>query len=196
MAGIKTIEEAFDFIQREGICTIFSESVPGVRSFYGAVDLPDGRGGRTKWGARMEAVWQWKIDLPTLYPDDVYYGKIKGGHAALMSMRYFKEVHYAQNARPVSSCKLLAQQVFDGVRLSPGTTGDIRREAMDRFSCSKSQFDTALKELQVSLNIVRLNEPDAKKDTWVPFAEVYDCVEFAGKGSAVNHSAADGPKLG
>ncbi len=173
MAGVTTIEEAYDFIQKEGICTIFSESVPGVKSFWEAVDLPDRTGGRTKWGARMEAVWEWKIELPTLYPDDIYYGKIKGGHAALMSMRYFKEVHYPSNARPVSSCKPLAQKVFEIVRLSPGTTAEIRREAMERFGCTKSRFETALKELQVSLNIVRLNEPDLKNDTWVPFDEVY-----------------------
>lgn len=173
MAGVKTIEDAYDFIQEVGICTIFSEGVPGVRSFWDAVDLPDREGGRTKWGARMEAVWAWKTELPTLYPDDVYYGKIPGGHAALMSMRYLKEVHFPKNARPVSTCKPLAQQVYEIVRLSPGTTAEIRREAMERFGCSKSRFDTALKELQVSLNIVRLNEPDLKKDTWVPFEEVY-----------------------
>ncbi len=184
MAGVTTIEEAYDFIQEEGICTIFSESVPGVRSFYDSVDLPDRKGGRTKWGARMEAVWEWKIELPTLYPDDVYYGKIKGGHAVLMSMRYFREEHYPKNARSVSSCRQLAQQVYDVVRLSPGTTAEIRREAMERFGCTKSRFDTALKELQISLNIVRLNEPDLKNDTWVPFDEVYGDFDFRGGGQS------------
>ncbi len=180
MSGVTTIEEAYDFIQEVGICTIFSESVPGLSSFWEAVDLPDREGGRTKWGARMEAVWGWKTELPTLYPDDVYYGKIKGGHAALMSMSYFKEVHYPKHARPVASCKPLAQQVFDIVRLSPGTTAEVRREAMDRFGCTKSRFDTALKELQVSLNIVRLNEPGLQHDTWLPFAEVYGDLDLAG----------------
>ncbi|MBD5782032.1 hypothetical protein IEN85_21210 [Pelagicoccus sp. NFK12] len=177
---MQTIEEAYDFIQKVGICTIFSESVPGIGSFYDAVDLPDRSGGRTKWGARMEAVWEWKIELPTLYPEDIYYGKIKGGHAALMSMRYFKEVHYPKHAYVVSACKPLAQQVYEIVRLSPGTTAEVRREAMERFGCSKSRFDTALKELQISLNIVRLNEPDLKNDTWVPFEEVYGELELGG----------------
>lgn len=178
MAGVTTIEEAYDFIQEKGICTIFSESVPGVLSFYDAVDLPERSGGRTKWGARMEAVWGWKTELPTLYPDDVYYGKIKGGHAVLMSMHFFREEHYPLNARPVSSCKPLARQLFEVVRLSPGTTAEVRREAMGRFGCTKSRFDSALKELQVTLNIVRLNEPNLKNDTWVPFDEVYGDFDF------------------
>lgn len=179
MAGVQTIEDAYDFIQKEGICTIFSESVPGVRSFYEVVDLPDRKGGRTKWGARVEAVWEWKIELPTLYPEDIYYGKIQGGHAALMSMRYLREEHYPKYARTVSSCKPLAQQVFEVIRLSPGTTAQVRREAMERFGCTKSRFDTALKELQVSLNVVRLNEPGLKTDAWVPFEEVYGELELA-----------------
>lgn len=178
MSGVTTLEEAYDYIQEVGICTIFSDSVPGVKSFWEAVDLPDRSGGRTKWGARTEAVWAWKIELPTLYPDDIFYGKIKGGHAALMSINYLKETHYRENARPVSSCKPLAQQVFDVIRLSPGTTAEVRREAMERFGCTKSRFDTALKELQVSLNVVRLNEPDLKNDTWVPFEEVYSGLEL------------------
>jgi hypothetical protein len=44
---------------------------------------------------------------------------------------------------------------------------------MEQFGCTKSQFDTALKELQVTLNIVRSNEPGVDRDTWVPFQEIY-----------------------
>lgn len=173
MWKVTTIEEAYDFVQEVGICTIFSGKMAGVRSLWDVVDLPDRSGGRTKWGARVEAVWAWKTELPTFYPDDIFYGKIKGGHAALMSMGYFRETHYPLNKRPVAECKPLAQQVFDVVRLGSGTSAEIRREAMERFGCTKGRFDTALKELQVSLNIVRLNEPDLTNDTWVPFGEVY-----------------------
>lgn len=172
MAGIKTIEDAFDFVQEVGICTIFSGKVRDVLSLWDAVDLPD-EGGRTKWGQRMEAVWAWKTKLPTFYPDDVFYGKIKGGHAALMSMDYFRETHFPKHARSVETCRELAQQVYEIIRLSPGTTADLRGEAMDRFGCTKSRFETALKELQISLNVVRLNEPGLTKDSWVPFDEVY-----------------------
>ncbi|EDY80826.1 hypothetical protein VDG1235_443 [Verrucomicrobiia bacterium DG1235] len=173
MSEVRTIEEAFDFIQGVGICTIFSGSVEGVQALWDVVDLPDRSGGRTRWGARTEAVWAWKTELPTLYPDDVYYGKIKGGHAVLMSMDYLRKTHYRKSKRPVADCRELARHVYDIIRLSPGTSAEIRREAMERFGCSKSRFESALKELQVTLNIVRLNEPDLKNDTWVPFAEVY-----------------------
>lgn len=173
MAGLKTIEDAFDFVQEVGICTLFSGKARDVQSLWDAVDLPENSGGSTKWGARVEAVWAWKTELPTFYPDDIFYGKIKGGHAVLMSMDYFKGTYYPKHARSVVACRELAQQVFEIIRLSPGTTAEVRREAMDRFGCSKGRFETALKELQISLNVVRLNEPDLKNDTWVPFSEVY-----------------------
>lgn len=184
MAVVTTIEEAYDFVLKVGVCTVFSGKVPGVQSFWDVVDLPERSGGRTQWGARIEAVWEWKVELPTLYPDDIFYGKVKGGIAALMSMRYLREIHYPQTVRPVSSCKPLAQQVFEIIRLSPGTTAEVRREAIERFGCSKGRFDTALKELQVSLNIVRLNEPGLRNDTWIPFGEVYGDFDLAGEDAA------------
>jgi hypothetical protein len=38
---------------------------------------------------------------------------------------------------------------------------------------ANKQFDAALKELQVTLNIVRSNEPGIDRDTWLPFKELY-----------------------
>ncbi len=172
MGGVTTLEEALDFVERVGLCTIFSGQVEGVPSLYDAVDLPDGEG-RTKWGARVEAVWDWKIALPTHYPDDVFYGKIWGGHAVLTSMAYLRETHYPAAHRPVGACSELAQKVYEIIRLSPDETSVVRAEAMERFGCTKSRFEGALKELQVTLNIARLNELGRKRDSWVPFAEIY-----------------------
>ncbi len=172
MRKVTTLEEALDFVEEVGLCTIFSGKAKGTPSLHDAVDLPDDEG-RTKWGARIEAVWDWKTALPTHYPDDVFYGKIPGGHAALMSMRYLRESHYPAHHRPVRACGPLAQQVYEIIRLNGGATSEIRAEAMQRFGCSKRRFETALKELQISLNIARLNEPDASRDRWVPFAEAY-----------------------
>ena len=45
--------------------------------------------------------------------------------------------------------------------------------AVEEFVCTKSQFDGALKKLQITMNIVRLNDPRAEQDTWVPFRELY-----------------------
>lgn len=173
MAGVKTLEEALEFVQAVEICTIFSGKANGIPSLWDAVDLPDREGGRTKWGAKVEAVWAWKNELPEMYPDDIYYGKISGGHAALMTIAYLAKVHYPKNYKAVEECSELAQQVYDAIRINPNVTGELRRETMALYGCSKSRFDTALKQLQVSLNIVRSNEPGLKQDTWIPFREAY-----------------------
>ena len=172
MAKIKTLEEAFEFIEEAGICTIFSDKVKGVPSLWDAVNLPESDGA-TKWGQKVEAVWTWKNELPESYPDDIYYGKIPGGHAALMTLSYLRETHYRAAHKRVDECTELAQQVYEIIRLNPNTTGELRKEAMALYGCTKSRFDTALKQLQVTLNIVRSNEPGLKNDTWVPFSEVY-----------------------
>jgi hypothetical protein len=44
---------------------------------------------------------------------------------------------------------------------------------MQEVGCTKSQFNTALKNLQITMNIVRLNDSRIEKDTWVPFKELY-----------------------
>lgn len=182
---VKTLEEALEFVQEVGICTIFSGKAKGIPSLWDTVDLPEEGGGRTKWGAKVEAVWTWKNELPETYPDAIYYGKIPGGHAALMTIDYLRKTHYPMAHKPVEQCSELAQQVYEIIRLNPNTTGELRKEAMELHSCTKSRFDTALKQLQVTLNVVRSNEPGLSNDTWVPFSEVYlDLVE------SIEHEAA------
>jgi len=173
MPNIKTIEDAYDFIQEVGMCTLFSGKTDGTPSLWDSVDLPDRSGGRTKWGEKVEAIWAWKNDLPNDYPDDIFYGKVKGGHAALMSMSFLRETHYPQNYKPIENCSELAQEIYELVRLSPGTTGNLRKEAIERYGCSKGRFDTALKQLQITLNIARSNDPEENQDTWLPFKEIY-----------------------
>lgn len=180
MAGVKTLEDAFEFVDSVGLCTIFSGKAKGIPSLWDAVDLPEHGGGRTQWGAKIEAIWAWKNELPEMYPDAIYYGKIPGGHAALMTIDFLRDTHYPKAHRPVSDCSELAQQVYDIIRLDPNTTGELRKEAIELHGCTKSRFDTALKQLQVTLNIVRSNEPGLSQDTWVPFSEAYlDLLEEA-----------------
>ena len=175
---VKTLEEALEFVESVDMCTIFSGKVKGVPALWDVVDLPENGGGRTKWGAKVEAVWAWKNALPETYPDDIFYGKLPGGHAVFMTIDYLVGTHYPKAYKPVEACSELAQQVYEIIRLNPNTTGELRKEAMSLYGCSKSQFDTALKQLQVTLNIVRSNEPGLKNDTWIPFSEVYlDLVE-------------------
>lgn len=171
---IRTLEEALEYVQSVKVCTLFSNKVTGLTTLWDAVDLPESGGGRTKWGARVEAIWAWKNELPETYPDEVFYGKIPGGLAVLMSMDHLRDVHYAKAHQPVATCKDLAQKVFEIVRLDPAETAEIRAMAMDRHACSKSQVETALKQLQITLNIARDNTPGVGKDRWIPFRELYD----------------------
>ena len=116
-------------------------------SLWDVVDLPEEGGGRTKWGAKVEAIWAWKNELPETYPDEIYYGKIPGGHAALMTIDYLVESHYVKAHKPVEACSELAQGVYELVKVNSGTTGTLRDEAMSRFGCTKSRFDTCLKAI-------------------------------------------------
>lgn len=169
----RTLEGALEYVQTVGICTLFSNKIDGLPAFWNAVDLPENGGGRTKWGARLEAIWAWKNELPETYPDEVFYGKIKGGLAVLMSMSHLREVHYPAAHRPVATCSALAQQIYEIIRLDPAETAEIRAIAMERHHCSKSRVDTSLKQLQVTLNIARDNTPGTEKDRWLPFKELY-----------------------
>lgn len=168
---IRTIEDARTFILEVKICTIFPSDKIDLPSLYENVDLPEKQPGESGWGERMEAVWPWKNRLPAEYPGEIYYGKIKGGFAVLMEMKYLAESHFPSAFKPVDSLNQLAQQIYEKIRVEPWTTTELRKEIIFETGCSKSQFDTALKNLQVSMNIVR--EPAAEQDTWLSFQEVY-----------------------
>lgn len=98
-----------------------------------------------------------------MLPALLYYGKIKGGDAVLMEMHYFRETHYPVAYTPVSELNDLAQQVDEFIRLEPAFTGVLRRRAIEQLGCTKSQFDTAIKELQISLNVVCSNDPSSNR---------------------------------
>jgi len=168
---IKTMTDAAAFIKKVKICTVFPSDKTEHTSLYENVDLPEKQPGESGWGQRVEAVWPWKNQLPAKYPKKIYYGKIKGGFAVLMDMSYLAEVHFPSAYKPVESLNPLAQQIFEKIQLEPWTTTDLRNEIIAEVGCSKSQFDTALKNLQISLNVVR--DSDAEHDTWLTFREVY-----------------------
>ena len=170
---IKTIAQARRFIAKVKVCTVFPSEKVEHTSLWEQVDLPDKQPGESGWGEKMGAVWTWKTQLPADYPDDIYYGKIKGGFAVLMDMKYMAEVHFPQAYQPVDTLNHLARYIHDKVSEEPWDTTTLRRIAIEETGCSKSQFDTALKKLQITMNIVRLNDPRAEQDTWVPFRELY-----------------------
>lgn len=182
---IKTFEDAFEFVRRAKICTIFESAKAPHTSLWENVDLPDKNPGEKGWGKKVEAVWSWKNRLPAEFPDEIFYGKIKGGFAVLMDMDYLRNEHFAKAYNPVENLKPLAGFIYEQVRVEPWDTTSLRKLVMEEKDCSKSQFDTALKSLQISMNIVRSNNPDIEQDTWLTFKEVHpDIWEKAAAGGS------------
>ncbi len=170
---IKTIAQAHRLVKKVKVCTVFPSDKVEHTSLWEHVDLPEKQPGEAGWGEKMSAVWTWKTRLPAEYPDDIYYGKIKGGFAVLMDMDYLADTHFPQAYKPVRTLNRLAQFIYDAVSQEPWETTTLRNLVVEEFGCTKSQFDTALKNLQITMNIVRLNDPRAEHDTWVPFRELY-----------------------
>lgn len=171
---IKTIEEVREFVLREGVIGIFgSQKKADLPSLWDAVDYPvdnpDGKG----WGPRVGKVWGWKNELPQRWPDEIFYGKMAGGLAILASMDYVRNTLYPSAHVPVSQCSALARKLYGVIRLEAQTTPSLKRETGLVGKDHKAKFDRALKELQVTLNIARLNDADAEGDTWVPFTDQY-----------------------
>ncbi len=170
---IKTFEEACEFVFENKMVSIFGSKDSPIPSLWENVSLskekPEGGG----WSDRVKAVWAWKNEIPNTFPDEVFYGKIKGGDAVLMEMEYLRDEHYPKNYKPVIELDLLAQAVFEFIRIEPWFTGPLRKMVRAECGCSKSQFDTALKNLQISLNIARSNDPNLKNDQWLTFSDLY-----------------------
>ncbi len=170
---IKTVEEARLLIRELKICTIFDSSKTELPSLWEHIDLPEKQKGEKGWGQKVTAVWDWKNRLPAMFPDEIFYGKIKGGLAVLMTMDYLRDFHFASSYRCIDELNPLAAHIFEKIRNEPWETTALRKEVIEEYGCSKSQFDTALKNLQISLNIVRSNDPEIERDTWLAFQELY-----------------------
>lgn len=170
---IKTFEEAFQFVLQQKVCTVFGSKNSPYASLWDNTGLSEEKPKEGGWSPKVTAVWDWKTRIPQTYPDSVFYGKVPGGDAVLMEMQHFRNVHYAEAFQQVSELDSLAQGVYELIRLEPAFTGPLRKRAIAELGCTKSQFDTAMKKLQISLNIVRSNDPKLKNDFWLAMREVY-----------------------
>jgi hypothetical protein len=172
-AKIKTFEQAYAFVLKAKQCLIFGSKTSDLPCLWEVVDLPGRQPGQKGWGAKVEAVWAWKNELPAQFPDEIFYGKLPGGLAVLMCVDHLRRVHYPAHHRAVSQCSPLARRAYELIRTEPHTTAELRKALSPSGSISKSKVDSALMELQVTLNITRSNAPNLKRDTWLPFAEQY-----------------------
>ena len=173
IAMIKTFAEAYQFVLDQKVCTVFGSQCSPHPSLWDNTDLSEKKPKAGGWSPKVKAVWDWKTRIPQTYPDQVFYGKIPGGDAALIEMKYFRKEHYPNSFQPVHELAPLAQEVYEFIRLDPNYTGPLRKRAIAELGCTKSRFDTALKKLQISLNIVRSNDPKLKNDFWLPMSEVH-----------------------
>lgn len=169
---VRTLRQARAFVLDVGLCGIFSDGRGRMPCLWDVADLPDRKPGERGWGEKITAIWRWKNELPAEFPDEIFYGKVRGGLAVLMSMDRLR-AHYAEHHRPVRECSETARRIYNAVRLDPMTTAELREELGMTRPPEKNRFDRALQELQVTLNIVRRNSPDDELDTWVPFREQY-----------------------
>jgi hypothetical protein len=178
---VRTLKQARAYILQVGICGIFSDAGVGMPNLWEVVDLPDRQPGEKGWGQKVVAIWRWKNELPAIYPEEIFYGKVPAGRAALMSLDYLRVQHYPKNHRPLRDCSPLAQRIYERLRLDPQTTGSLREELNMAGRPDRNRFDRALKELQVTLNIARRNSLEDENDTWVSFSDQYLEVVQAGK---------------
>lgn len=168
----RTLEDARQFVLDMGMIGILHDAKGKLPTLWDAVDFPDKQPGEGGWGEKMGKVWTWKNELPSTYPTDVFYGKIKGGRAVLMSMAKLHEL-YAKQHKPIEECSTLAQELYEVIRQGPIMTVPLRQLLGMTDRKARAPFDRALQELQVTFNIARLNRADVEGDTWVPFGEQY-----------------------
>ena len=169
--SVRTLAQAKAFVLRARICGIFSDAKGTMPCLWVVVDLPERRVGEAGWGEKVTAIWRWKNELPAKYPREIFYGKIKGGLAVLMSVDYLRREHYPRHYRRLEDCSALARRLYEVIRLDPISTGSLREEVGMTDRADRNRFDKALQELQITLNVVRRNSLRDEKDTWVPFSE-------------------------
>lgn len=170
---IKSFEEAYRFVLEQKVCTVFGSKSSPFPSLWNNTALSEKKPKAGGWSPKVKAVWDWKTRIPQTYPEEIFYGKVPGGDAVLMEMNHFRTEHYIAHFQPVTELDSLAQEVHEMIRLEPNFTGPLRKRAIAETHCTKSQFDTALKKLQVSLNIVRSNDPSLENDFWLTMREVH-----------------------
>jgi len=180
---IKTLEQARHYVLKVKVCLVFPSRKSPLPSLWAAVNLPERRPGEKGWGKKFEAVWAWKNELPAQFPEEIFYGKLPGGIAVLMCLRHLQQEHYPAHHRDVSACRPLARRACHLIRCEPLTSAALRRALTPPSGIiSKSKVESALVELQATLNIVRSNDPAVKQDTWLPFAEQHpECVNPASR---------------
>jgi hypothetical protein len=176
---VRTVEDALGFVRSVGLCLIFEEKRTGKRapmaSLWDVVDAPDKQPGERGHGERAMAVWRLKNELPLTYPDEIFYGKLPNGRAMLCTLARLETLYRTQH-QPLDALGKDARRLYEIIRLRPITSGDLRLDAGFHLPSDRSRFDRALQELQIALQIARV---DTDPDTWFLFDAAFPQVTKA-----------------
>lgn len=167
---VRTVEDAKRFVEEVGLCLIFGESGRlGYPTLWDVVDAPDKRPGERGFGERTNLVWRLKNDLPAMYPDEIFYGKLANGRAMLCTIERLEEILREQRREP-DEVSRDARRLLTVIATRPITNRELRAEAGFEGPGAERRFNRALQELQVAMLIARV---DTDPDTWFPFDAAY-----------------------
>jgi hypothetical protein len=166
---VHSLEEARDFVQKVGRAGIIRDPKGKLPTLWDALAFTGT--GPDAWGEKLAQVWALRQQLVATYPDQIFSGKIRGGHIVLMSMEKLRE-QYARDHRPLEECGELAQQLYAIIAQGPIATIPLRQAAGLVTRKDRGRFERALQELQATFNIARAAAADST-DIWVPFFQQY-----------------------
>jgi hypothetical protein len=178
---VKTLGQAHAFVLAVGKCAIFADKKTDRPNLWEVTDMPGKQPGEAGWGKKVGAVWGWKNQLPSEYPDEIFYGKDEAGRAVLMTLAHLAQEHYPKFHRPVEQCSPMARKIYALIKVEPMTTTALRNAVAQKDKLLRAAFAKALIELQVTLNIVRSNAPEIETDTWLRFGELYPSIASGAK---------------
>lgn len=166
---IHTLAEARDFVLLVGLCGVLHDPKGKLPTLWDALAFTPS--GLDAWGQKLARVLALRQQLVATYPDQIFSGKIRGGHMVLMSMGRLQQ-EYRRYHRPLEECSQLAQQLYAIIAQAPIATVPLRQAAGLLTRKDRSRFERALQELQRTFNIARSPASDGG-DIWVPFQQQY-----------------------
>jgi endonuclease-8 len=166
---VRTLEQARDFVLKVGLCGVLYDPKGKLPTLWDALAFTEA--GPNAWGEHLIKIWELRQQLAATYPDQIFSGKIRGGHMVLMSMEKLQE-QYARFHRPIEACSELAQQLYAIIAHEPIMTQPLRQTAGMITRKDRSRFERTLQELQRTFNIARVPSTHTG-DMWVPFHQQY-----------------------
>jgi hypothetical protein len=166
---VHTLEEARVFVLAVGLCRVLHDPKGKLPTLWDALAFTGT--GPDAWGEKLAQVWALRQQLAATYPEQIFSGKIRGGHSVLMSMERLSQ-EYTRYHRPIEACSELAQQLYAIIAQGPIASLPLRQAAGLVTRKDRGRFERAIQELQSTFTIARAPTADSV-DVWVPFPQQY-----------------------